>query len=210
LRAELLQAAMELLRETGDEDAVSVRAVAQRVGVSVPSIYLHFADKQALLDAVCERVFDDLHAVMREAAAEGEDVFDALRRQGNAYVQFALDNPEHYRIVFMKEHPGEQSSDELIATGAFGHLIDSVQACVDAGVLEGEPVELALSLWAAAHGVAALLIAKPYFPWPDVEGFVDRTICMAGMGLAAGARFSPDATTPVTDVVERLDRLRQA
>ena len=53
LRGEILQAAMSLLQETGDEAAVSVRGVAQRVGVSVPSLYLHFADKQALIDAVC-------------------------------------------------------------------------------------------------------------------------------------------------------------
>ena len=58
LRGEVLQAAMDLLRETGDETSVSLRAVAQRVGVSVPAIYLHFEDKTALLDAVCEEVFD--------------------------------------------------------------------------------------------------------------------------------------------------------
>ncbi len=51
---------MDLLTETGSEDAVSIRAVAQRVGVSAPSIYLHFADKRALIDAVCEEVFEAL------------------------------------------------------------------------------------------------------------------------------------------------------
>ena len=209
LRGDLLHAAMDLLRETGDEDAVSVRAVAQRVGVSVPSIYLHFADKQALLDAVCEEVFEQLHVRLREAGEAGDDPFDSLRRQGNAYVQFARENPEHYRIVMMQSHdPGPESVDALIATGAFGYLVESVRACVEAGVLEGDPVELALSLWAAAHGVAALLVAKPYFPWPDVDAFVDRTVCMAGIGLAAVSRFDPDNDLPVEGVVEVFDRLR--
>ena len=210
LRTELLQAAMDLLRETGDEDAVSVRAVAQRVGVSVPSIYLHFADKQALLDAVCQEVFTQLHDVMRAAAAEGDDVFDALRRQGVAYVRFALENPEHYRIVFMKERAGAppDGADGSIAGGAFGHLVDGVQACLDAGIFEGDAGELAVSLWAAAHGVAALLIAKPWFPWPDVEAFVERTVCMAGIGLAALARFDPDNDLGVEGVVAAFDRLR--
>ena len=67
---------------------------------------------------------------------------------------------------------------------------------------------LALNLWAAAHGVAALLVAKPYFPWPDVEEMVDRTICMAGIGLAALGRVDPDNDLPVEGVVELLDRLR--
>jgi AcrR family transcriptional regulator len=214
LRGDLLRAAMELLTETGDEDAVSVRAVAQRVGVSVPSIYLHFADKQALLDAVCEEVFEQLHVRLREAGSAADDVFDALRRQGNAYVQFALENPEHYRIVFLNDRGPDHGADPLapdgvIASGAFGYLVESVRACVEAGVFEGDPVELALSLWAATHGVAALLVAKPHFPWPeDLAGFIDRTVCMAGMGLAVSARVDPDDDLPLDDVVAVLDRLR--
>jgi AcrR family transcriptional regulator len=208
LRADLLRAAMDLLRETGDEDAVSVRAVAQRVGVSVPSIYLHFADKQALLDAVCEEVFAQLHVRLREASAEGTDVFDALRRQGNAYVHFALENPEHYRIVFMKEHSaGADAPDAVIASGAFAYLVESVRACADAGVFVGEPVELALSLWAAARRRRALLVVKPYFPWPDVPELVDRTICMAGLGLALGSRLPDDVDLPLEALVARLDDL---
>lgn len=212
LRRELLDAAMDLLRETGDQDAVSVRAVARRVGVSVPSIYLHFADKQALLDAVCEQVFASLHDRMRAASQGAPDAFEALRRQGNAYVHFALENPEHYRIVFMDPRPGEGGSDtmdELIAVGAFGHLVDSVAACVATGVLQGEPVELALSLWAAAHGIAALLIAKPGLAWPDVDGLVDRTVCMAGLGLALGARLDEGDDRPLGELVAALDRLRR-
>jgi AcrR family transcriptional regulator len=174
---------MDLLAETGDEDAVSLRAVAQRVGVSVPSIYLHFADKQALLDAVCEQVFAALDVRLREAGAAADDPFDALRRQGNAYVHFAVENPEHYRIVMMTSHDGDPASaDALIATGAFGYLVESVRACLETGVFEGDAVELALGLWAAAHGVASLLVAKPYFPWPDLDAFIDRTVCMAGIG----------------------------
>jgi AcrR family transcriptional regulator len=207
LRGEVLRAAMDLLTETGDESAVSVRAVAQRVGVSVPSIYLHFADKRALIDAVCGEVFDALHQRLRAAAEDASDPFSALRAQGNAYVHFALENPEHYRVVMMQAHePAQESVDSVIATGAFGYLVATVQECVDTGVLEGEPVELALGLWAAAHGVAALLVAKPYFPWPDVDAFVDRTICMAGLGLAAAARL--DTTLELPDLKERLDRLR--
>jgi AcrR family transcriptional regulator len=200
---------MDLLAETGDEDAVSLRAVAQRVGVSVPSIYLHFADKQALLDAVCEQVFVALDVRLREAGAAGDDPFDALRRQGNAYVHFAVENPEHYRIVMMTSRdPGAATTDALIASGAFGYLVESVRTCIDAGVFQGDPVEIALGLWAAAHGVAALLVAKPYFPWPDRDAFIDRTICMAGIGLAAAARFDADNDLPLDEVVTTFDRLR--
>ena len=122
-------------------------------------------------------------------------------------MQFARENPEQYRVLMMQSHePAPESVDRVVATGAFGYLVDSVRASIDIGVLEGDPVELALQLWAAAHGIASLLVAKPYFPWPDVEELVDRTICMAGIGLAAGARL--DLTQPLPALRDRLDRLR--
>ncbi len=69
LRGEILAAARDLLAETGNQDAVSVRAVAERVGVTTPSIYLHFKDKDDLLDAVCAEVFEALGVALGEAAA---------------------------------------------------------------------------------------------------------------------------------------------
>jgi AcrR family transcriptional regulator len=198
---------MDLLAETGDESAVSLRAVAERVGVSVPSIYLHFADKRALIDAVCHEVFDILDRRLRAAGEAASDPLEALRAQGNAYVRFALENPEHYRVVMMQAHePDPEAVDVLAASGAFAYLVQSVNECLDAGLLEGDPVELGVSLWAAAHGVAALLVVKPYFPWPDIDAFIDRTVCMAGLGLAVASRV--DVTTSSAELRERLDRLR--
>ena len=211
LRGEVLRAAMDLLAETGEEDAVSLRAVAQRVGVSVPSIYLHFADKQALLDAVCEEVFAALDTTMQTAGAGAPQVFEGLRRQGVAYVEFAVANPEHYRIVLMRKHESAAGSyaDLMMAHAAFQHFVDSVQACVDAGVFEGDADQLALRLWAAAHGLAALLVAKPYFPWPPLEELIDGVMSMAGLGIAAASRLGAECEVrPIDAVVERLDRLR--
>jgi AcrR family transcriptional regulator len=201
---------MDLLAETGDEDAVSLRAVAQRVGVTVPSIYLHFADKQALLDAVCEEVFAALDASMQAAAAQGTDVFDGLRLQGIAYVTFAVANPEQYRIVLMRKHAQTDGdrADFVMASTAFSHFVGSVQECVDAGVLEGDATTLALRLWAAAHGVAALLVAKPYFPWPPLEEFIEQTIQMAGLGIALGSRVGACGELSLPELVAKLNALR--
>jgi AcrR family transcriptional regulator len=195
---------MDLLRETGSEEAMSLRAVAQRVGVSVPSIYLHFADKQALLEAVCEEVFEALHVALKEADADAPNPWEALRAQGIAYVRFALANPEHYRIVMMAVSTA--GTKDEIASGAFGHLLDSIVGCIGLGVLEGDPVALGLKLWAAAHGLASLLITKPTMPWPPLEELIDETMCYAGLGLAAASRV--DASMPVDELVERLGRLR--
>ncbi|MCW2668162.1 MAG: transcriptional regulator, TetR family [Frankiales bacterium] len=196
---------MDILRETGSEEAMSLRAVAQRVGVSVPSIYLHFADKQALLDAVCEEVFGQLHVALKEADADAPNPWEALRAQGVAYVQFALANPEHYRIVMMTG-ASDHDPDNEIASGAFGHLLESVIGCIALGVLEGDPVELGLKLWSAAHGLASLLITKPKMPWPAIEQLVDGTMCVAGIGLAANSRVPTDL--PPDELVRRLETLR--
>ena len=69
LRDEILDAATELLLDTGHAKAVSIRSVAERVGVTPPSIYLHFQDKDALLDAVCARYFDKLDEEMQRVSA---------------------------------------------------------------------------------------------------------------------------------------------
>ena len=101
LRGEILAAARDLLAETGNQDAVSVRAVAERVGVTTPSIYLHFKDKDDLLDAVCAEVFEALGVALGEAAALDGTPVERLMAEGRAYVRFALDKPEHYRLAFM-------------------------------------------------------------------------------------------------------------
>lgn len=101
LRHEILDAAMELLLETGQVRAVSIRSVAQRVGVTSPSIYLHFQDKDALLDAVCARYLSRLDQEMEQAAMGQSSTVDVLRAQGLAYVRFALQTPELYRLATM-------------------------------------------------------------------------------------------------------------
>src|SRR5579862_8665394 len=101
LRDEILAAAERILIETRDESALSIRAIASAVGVTPPSIYLHFADRNELVFAVCEREARRLQAAMDEAAAAGTDAWDRIRRRGYAYLCWGIENPEHYRILMM-------------------------------------------------------------------------------------------------------------
>ena len=118
LRDEILDAATDLLLETGHARSVSIRSVAQRVGVTPPSIYLHFADKDALLDAVCARYFEKLDLEMQRAAEEHTSPVDVLRAQGQAYVRFAIANAgvvpdrDDGRVALRKRH--------RCGTGQFG------------------------------------------------------------------------------------------
>jgi AcrR family transcriptional regulator len=177
LRDEILDAATELLLETGHAKAVSIRSVAERVRVTPPSIYLHFKDKDALLDAVCARYFEKLDEEMQLAAVGRSTALDVLRALGLAYVRFALQTPELYRIATMSEGRPGSDVDITLNSSAFAHMRAGVVAMMDEGIyVRDDPTRVALELWAAAHGVAALLIAKPYLPWGDVEVFADRVL----------------------------------
>jgi AcrR family transcriptional regulator len=177
LREEILDAATDLLLDLGSAKAVSIRSVAQRVGVTPPSIYLHFADKDALLDAVCARYFEKLDEQMQQVAAGQPSSIDVLRAQGLAYVRFATQTPEMYRIATMGEGRPGSDVDMMLNSSAFVHMRASVEALIAEGVYPpGDATAYALELWTAAHGVAASLISRPYLPWGEVDAFADRVL----------------------------------
>ncbi|MQA99959.1 MAG: TetR family transcriptional regulator [Actinobacteria bacterium] len=180
LRDDIMEAAEELLISTGSVEAVSIRAVADAVGVTPPSIYMHFADKNDLIFAVCEKHFQKFDEFLEEASSASEDPLESLFLRGRAYVRFGLQNPEHYRILFMTKPaltPERFQDEGMIARmAAFQHLIEAVERCIKGGAFDGDPLELSLLLWSYAHGLTSLLISKPDFPWPDIDRLIDRAL----------------------------------
>jgi AcrR family transcriptional regulator len=186
LREQILEAATRLLVETGDEDSVSIRAVADAVGVTPPSIYLHFADKNDLIFAICERYMDELDRATTEAAAGSADPIESILLAGKAYVRFGLENREPYRVIFMRkpsDTPLPWQQDKILNSSAFGHLRQQVARAVEAGLLDGDPMLVSVFLWAAVHGITSLLISKPNFPWPDRDAVVDAVTRSALFGV---------------------------
>lgn len=209
LRDEILDATTELLLEAGHVKAVSIRSVAQRVGVTSPSIYLHFDDKDALLDAVCARYFERLDEQMQLAAAGESTSLGVLRAQGLAYVRFALATPQLYRIATMGEGRPGSDVDVTLDSSAFVHMRAGVQVMMDAGIYSaGDATAVALELWSAAHGVAALLIAKPYLPWGDAELFADRVLGAVCCGQIVTGIVGHD-TSPADTVDWLMNRKEQ-
>jgi AcrR family transcriptional regulator len=203
LRDEILDAATQLLLDVGHAKGVSIRSVAERVGVTPPSIYLHFQDKDGLLDAVCARYFEKLDEEMQRVSAMPADTVEVLRAQGLAYIRFATENPELYRIATMGEWKSNSNVDAALASSAFEHITATVKALMGEGVLApGDPTGIALELWSAAHGVAALLIAKPHLPFGDPQEFADRVLRAVFSGHMVTGIIGPDATPQ--QVVERL------
>lgn len=194
LRDEILSATRELLERTGDVGAVSIRAVASRVGVSAPSIYRHFADKDALIEAAVAEVFEALNTAMRAAVDPADPPALRLRRLGLAYIRFALDHPEQYRLATIPA-PARGAVDLVLTSGAFRYFAATVEEAMAEGLIDrGDPTPLVLELWAAAHGIASLLLAKPFLPWGDPMAVAERVLDAACAGHVVTELIGPGAT----------------
>lgn len=164
-----------------------MRAVAQAVGVTAPSIYLHFADKDGLLLAVCELQFRQFDEFVERAVAGIDNPIEQLNMRGQAYVRFGVEFPEHYRILFMNKTAAllvRADAERLSTVSGFGHLVDNVQRCIDSGALaETDALLVATGLWALVHGVTSLAISVPGFPEVGLDRLVEHVCGVYGLGL---------------------------
>ena len=186
LRAEILHAAERLLVESGDEEAVSVRAVAREVGCTPGALYLHFRDRQQLLFALCERYFAGLDARIADAVGGGDDPIECLRHGGAAYVRWGVENPEPYRMIFMRRR--DDAVGEAGAT-AFGHLVEVAQRAIDAGrVAERDAVLVATGLWSVVHGITSLAVSTPKVWTVGIDAVTTHVIENYLAGLTSSVR----------------------
>lgn len=152
LRTALIEAALALV---ADPEALSLRAVARRVGVSATAVYRHFPDKEALLSAVAAAGLERLGAAQRaafDAAGGGAAGFNAT---GLAYVRFALDHPGLFRLIFASPIGSAMDADREHGDDAMTFLLANAQALAPAG---GDARLFALQAWSIAHGLAMLML----------------------------------------------------
>jgi hypothetical protein len=117
------------------------------------------------------------------------DPVDRLKRGLRAYVEFGLQNPQHYRATFMTPHAVDPA--RVLAAGsaglkAFSILQQGVADCIQAGKFRSADVESASqALWAAAHGITSLLIAHAAFPWVGRDKLISLVTDLMMAGLSA-------------------------
>ncbi|AOS46855.1 TetR/AcrR family transcriptional regulator [Pauljensenia hongkongensis] len=158
-RAAIVDAASKLLEDSGPE-AVTLRAVGEAAGVSRSAPYRHYADKAALMRALAERALRQIARRIRHGAEHHQGEWQRLRAGCQAYIDYAVERPHHYQLVFgdtpiAEPDPGlEEAADNAMA--AVGELVAQAQ---DAGLLRPGPTrEIATIVWVLLHGLAALQI----------------------------------------------------
>jgi len=178
LRASILDAARTLFVERGI-DAVSMREIAKKINYSATTLYHHFADKEALLQAVCDEDFLKLASGMHQVM-QLPDLIARIQALGKGYAMFALQHPNHYRLMFMTPRAPCNPDITSIQQGnteqdAYAQLKLVVQDAFDAGLFRPEITDaelIAQTIWAGIHGVCSLQIAlgqEGWIQWADIE-----------------------------------------
>jgi AcrR family transcriptional regulator len=178
VRTKILDAARELFITHGVE-AVSMRKIAEAIEYSPTAIYLHFADKAALMQQLCQHDFQSLAHVFHDLAKIADPV-ERIRQTGHTYIRFAAQHPNHYRFMFMTPHAQVQGECEIQQAYEADANKDNpnensylflVLAC-DQAIKEGrlrpelsDPQLVAQTFWAAVHGVSSIEVTFRNDPW---------------------------------------------
>ena len=189
LRRALLDEALRTIQDDGVE-ALTLRTIGVRLGVSRTALYRHFTDKRALLSAVATEGFRLLTERLLDAwGAGGVRGFNAM---GVAYIRFAMGNGSHYRVMF-GGFVGDQPRDEdrmRESTAAFQALVDAIVALQRNGtVRKDDPLQLARFIWAAVHGVSMLIIdGQLSHEQTSIDELIEFAVERINTGIARPAR----------------------
>ncbi|WHT20176.1 TetR/AcrR family transcriptional regulator [Crossiella sp. CA-258035] len=183
LREEIVTAAVALLDETGDESAVTLRAVARQAGIAAPSIYRHFPDQPSIMLAVVQQAFAELEARLRTARdAAPQHPQARLTTVCTAYLDFAQQHPGRYRTMFgglwmpdLANSALTESDMTDLGQAAMHLLAEALADCVTTGLSTStDPAADAVALWLGLHGLAHQRAVTVVFPGP--ADIADRMI----------------------------------
>ncbi len=182
----IVEEAIALIREHGTE-ALSMRVLAGRIGVTAPALYAHFTNRDALLRACAQVGYDELDT--RFHKGDPASAIDMIWVSSRSYVTFAVEEPELFSLMFMfrpdaieiaVDPEGEVAHGG--ATSVFDSMLANLATAIDEGDLRAaDPLNYGLALWAAVHGVATVAGIAPGI---DTDTLIDDVVG----GLLAGWR----------------------
>jgi AcrR family transcriptional regulator len=166
MRATILAIALRQL-VAGGYERFSLREVAEEAGYTPTALYRYFPDRDALLQAVLEGCLARFAASLGAADATGGTARERLQAQAEAYVRFAIENPEVCRAMFLEcpELGMSHSMQEVAKDPAYLTLVRAVQAFADEEGIRGRSAEeVSLCFWAGMHGLATMAVTMDLMP----------------------------------------------
>lgn len=172
-RGEILQAAERIFIAEGYQGA-TIRKIADEVGVSSTALYMHFRDKDEILLEICDGAIESLLSINVEISAQPIDAVARVRLMLDAYMMFALENPNAYQLVFCGPagvlSEVKQQQTQALGDRCYDRFVSVVREIGASGRLRTGTVDSAAqSMWAACHGLVALLLTKSTFAWAPTE-----------------------------------------
>ena len=188
-RGRLCEAAEKLFADHGIE-AVTMRELAQVLGVSPMTPYRYFKDKDAILAAVRAAAFTRFAARLESAIGEPADPLHSSRAAGQAYIDFALSEPQAYRLMFDLSQPTEGDYPDLQAAivRARRTMTVHVEALIEARLIEGDAELIGHMFWSVLHGMLMLQLTGKLAPTIDpakLRGLMFQTLTK-GLGIGQG------------------------
>lgn len=158
MRQQILDAAVEIFKEKGFEK-VQIRKIAEKIEYSTGTIYLYFKNKDEIFYALHEAFFMKLYQQLLPLMEIGNPL-DRLLKIGRTYINFGLENPDAYDLMFIEKAPMELIENEdqwSCAMGTFEILVHTVQACIDEGYFQArDHMDLVFLAFASVHGMVTL------------------------------------------------------
>jgi AcrR family transcriptional regulator len=164
LKSTILQGAKKLFLEKGIEQT-TIRNIAQEIGCSIGTVYVYFKDKNDILNELHTQGFSQLGSEMK-VLFNVSDPMERLKALGRVYIQFALENPDMYDLMFNMKAPIECLDDKHKeewneGKSTFEVLRSTIQQCMQKGHFTGHELDpLSFAIWSAVHGMASLHISQ--------------------------------------------------
>ncbi|NJD52006.1 MAG: TetR/AcrR family transcriptional regulator [Candidatus Methanoperedens sp.] len=167
----ILKTAMKLFLDKGFNN-ITIRNIAEKIEYSPATIYLYFKNKDEILYTLRKEGFEKLYE-WQKTSLNINDPLERLIKHGEAYVLFALENPEYYDLMFMMRSPVKNTTETNfydIGLKSYELLKNNVNECMILGLFPRMNVDIvAFSLWSYVHGVASLIIRSRGIMFPEEQ-----------------------------------------
>jgi AcrR family transcriptional regulator len=188
LKEELLKTALEMI-DTEGLDSITLRDLTQRLGTSRTAVYRHFASKEVLILGVIEKGYEHLNLLFTPIFQDHtHSVAERFEKMGRAYLDFAIEHPNLYRLLFGEKFRQEREEicdykDENQASGLYA-LIGLLTEAQEEGIIASvNPMVQAAMVWASIHGLASLLIDGHLMMSDNMEAIYEYSIRVLLRGL---------------------------